>query len=126
MLVRQRKAKVEIQYSRITSKSGNPIARRAIDSVFESASSVWRGIGSIPDSGLVIRKSFSAFNAEKKFGIKSRRGKEPAGCRCGDVLKGICIPTECRLFGKICNPDHPVGACMVSTEGACAAYYKYR
>jgi len=125
MLLRQNKPKVEIQYSRITSRSGNPVARRAIDTVFEDASSVWRGIGRISDSGLVIRKSFSSFDAEKKFGIKVKRAKEPADCRCGDILKGVCIPTECRLFGKICDPDHPVGACMVSTEGACAAYYKY-
>jgi hydrogenase expression/formation protein HypD len=126
MLVRQKNAKVEIQYSRITSKSGNPIARRAIESVFENAPSIWRGIGSIHDSGLAIRKKFSQFDAEKKFGIKINRAKEPVGCRCGDVLKGLCIPTECRFFGKRCVPDHPVGACMVSMEGACAAYYKYR
>ena len=125
MLVRQKTPKVEIQYSRITSKSGNPVARRAIGRVFESASSVWRGIGDISGSGLAIRKNFSPFDAEKKFNIKIKRGGEPVGCRCGDVLKGACVPTECRFFGKRCIPDHPVGACMVSTEGACAAYYKY-
>ena len=125
MLVRQKKPKVEIQYSRITSRAGNPVARRAMERVFESAPSVWRGIGRIPGSGLAIRKDFSQFDAGKKFDIKAGRGREPAGCRCGEVLKGVSIPTECPLFGKRCVPDHPVGACMVSTEGACAAYYKY-
>jgi len=126
MLIRQKSPKVEIQYKRIASGGGNPKARASIYKVFEKCGSVWRGIGKVADSGLKIKKSCRDFDAEVKFHPKVRPPKENAACRCGDVLKGLISPTECALFARACTPEHPVGACMVSGEGACAAYYKYR
>lgn len=126
MLIAQRSPKVEIQYKRIASADGNPKARASMYKVFRKCDSVWRGIGKVADSGLKIKKSYSDFDAESKFNLKVPPPKENKRCRCGDVLKGLIFPTECVLFGKTCTPEHPVGACMVSGEGACAAYYKYR
>jgi hydrogenase expression/formation protein HypD len=93
--------------------------------VFEETASEWRGIGNISRSGLRIRRKYSDFDAEEKFGIKIKAPRENRACICGEVLKGIKTPLGCRLFGKLCTPEHPVGSCMVSSEGACAAYYKY-
>ena len=125
MLVRQKYPTVEIQYARVIEKNGNPLARKAMDKVFEKVSSEWRGIGAIANSGLKIKKAFSRFDAESKFDIEVRPSKENSSCVCGDVLKGVKTPLDCKLFGKACTYDNPVGACMVSSEGACAAYYKY-
>ena len=126
MLIEQRSPKIEIQYTRIINKEGNVLAKKSIKKVFKEATSVWRGIGEIKNSGLKIRKEFSEFDAESKFKLKIKRSRDNSSCICGDVIKGISMPPECKLFGRACSPEHPVGACMVSTEGACAAYYKYR
>lgn len=125
MLLKQRKPQVEIQYTRLVKPGGNPTARKIMREVFEETDSTWRGIGGIKKSGLRIRKKYSAFDAEANFEVKVRESKENALCICGDVLKGIREPEECALFAGSCKPEHPVGACMVSSEGACAAWYKY-
>jgi len=103
---------------------GNKIALKKLKKVFSIVNSNWRGIGNIPQSGLEIRNEYSQFNA-RKFKITVEETKEFAGCRCGEVLRGIITPIECPLFKKVCTPEDPKGACMVSSEGTCAAYYKY-
>jgi len=125
MLIKQKTPKVEIQYKRIVESSGNRLAEKAIERVFEKAASDWRGIGVVKGSGLKVRKGFAPFDAERKFRVAVPRARENKGCICGDVLKGAATPPECRLFGHSCSPEHPIGACMVSSEGTCAAYYKY-
>lgn len=126
MLIKQKMPKVELQYTRIITKSGNRLAEKAIEKVFQKTSSSWRGIGKVKDSGLKIKDSYSDFDAEKIFNIRIRPPIENKGCLCGKVIMGLAIPPECGLFAKVCKPDSPVGACMVSSEGTCAAYYKYR
>ncbi|MCX5679453.1 MAG: hydrogenase formation protein HypD [Candidatus Omnitrophica bacterium] len=126
ILIKQSPAKVEIQYKRIAAPGGNPKARVCIYKVFEKCDSVWRGIGRVADSGLKIKKAYADLDAEVKFHPRVRPPKEDKRCRCGDVLRGLIAPTECMLFGKACTSQHPIGACMVSSEGTCAAYYKYR
>ncbi|MEW6101669.1 MAG: hydrogenase formation protein HypD [Candidatus Omnitrophota bacterium] len=121
--------RVDNQYSRVVKNSGNPTAREIMYSVFKEAAVFWRGLGELPKSGLVIRNEFSRFDAEKEFCLKQngRRALErKTKCRCGDILKGIIIPSECSLFAKACTPDNPVGPCMVSGEGACNAHYRYQ
>lgn len=125
MLLEQDTPKVEIQYTRIINKAGNRLAKNSIKKVFEQNYSQWRGIGNIRKSGLKIRSRFAGFDAELKFKPKIAKPRENKACICGDVIKGMRTPLECKLFGKLCNPEHPVGACMVSTEGTCAAYYRY-
>ncbi len=128
MLVRQVEAgdaRAEIQYARAVSSQGNPAALRLMDEVFEPCDSIWRGLGAIPRSGLAVRSRFSAHDAGSRFDLQVPPAREPAGCRCADVLKGALRPPECPLFRTICTPRTPVGACMVSSEGTCAAYYKY-
>jgi hydrogenase expression/formation protein HypD len=125
MLVNQEKPRVEVQYKRIVTPAGNRLARKLTDMVFEKCPSVWRGMGEVKDSGLKIRREFSGFDASLKFKVKTARAHENKACICSMVLKGVQTPLECRLFGKRCTPDNPVGACMVSAEGTCAAYYKY-
>jgi hydrogenase expression/formation protein HypD len=122
--IEEREAKVEIQYKRVVKPEGNKIALEKLNKVFEVVDSNWRGIGIIPKSGLEIRNEYNQYNA-RKFKVKIEETKEFAGCRCGEVLRGIIIPPECPLFRKICTPEDPKGACMVSSEGTCAAYYKY-
>jgi len=125
MLACQREPKVEVQYKRVIGKRGNVLAQKVMARVFDKCDAVWRGIGKVRQSGFRIRREFSFFDAEERFGPKVRPAKEPRRCLCGAVLKGVKAPPECRLFGKECSPGHPVGACMVSSEGTCAAYYKY-
>lgn len=128
MLIKQieeNREEIEIQYKRVVTWEGNTKAQRILAQVFEICDSNWRGIGQIPMSGLRLRREFSGFDAEKRFGLEAGRDEEPYGCACGEVLKGILTPDQCRLFGKICTPETPVGPCMVSFEGTCAAYYKY-
>jgi hydrogenase expression/formation protein HypD len=112
-------------YPRVVTAEGNVKARTAIDTVFEVGDDDWRGIGRLPQSGLKIRKNFEEFDAALKYGITIKPGAMPAGCACGDVLKGKIRPDQCPLFAKGCTPEHPVGPCMVSSEGSCAAYFKY-
>lgn len=113
------------EYSRFVRNEGNPLALEKMYEVFEAADTVWRGLGTIPGSGLAVRSKYEAFDAWKVFGLSNDAGKEPKGCLCGEVLKGRVIPVKCGLFGKACTPESPVGACMVSSEGTCAAYYRY-
>jgi hydrogenase expression/formation protein HypD len=112
-------------YPRAVSSEGNPKARQLTEMVFEVCDAPWRGIGVIADSGLRIRKEFEIFDAKKQFNIQVPESQPPKGCACGDILTGKIIPPECPLYKKVCTPMDPVGPCMVSTEGTCAAYYKY-
>ena len=96
-----------------------------LETIFEPADADWRGIGVIPGSGLELRSAYHHRDALRRFGITVRSIEKPSACQCGEVLKGVKIPTDCRLFGTACTPERPVGPCMVSTEGSCAAYFKY-
>jgi len=118
-------ALVENAYPRAVSREGNRKAIEVIDRVFEPVDAEWRGIGTIPLSGLKLREKFKRFDALDRFEVELTATPEPRGCRCGDVLKGLLLPPECPLFGKRCTPVTPVGPCMVSSEGSCAAYHKY-
>ena len=118
-------ASVENQYARVVRSEGNPVAQARIAKYLEPVDASWRGLGVIPASGLGLRPEFAAYDAEKKLGVPVRPGRLHPGCLCGEVIKGKLRPTSCPLFGKACNPDHPVGPCMVSAEGTCAAYFKY-
>ena len=128
MLVRQielNKPQVEVQYRRAVTANGNPGAKKIVSEVFEPREDWWRGLGILKGSGLGIKSAFAGYDAEKQIEVEVEDTIEPKGCICGEVLKGIKIPTECRLFGKTCTPSGPVGACMVSNEGACQAFYRY-
>ena len=115
----------EIEYKRAVTKEGNIEARRVLDSVFEVKDSDWRGLGMIKESGLKLKDKYRQFDAEKEFKVKLPKAILPKGCICGEVLQGIKGPRDCKLFGKVCTPRKPVGPCMVSSEGTCAAYYRY-
>lgn len=119
------RADIEIAYSRGVMQEGNPTALAAIDEVFETVPANWRGIGEIPGSGYKIRDEFADFDAMRRLAPEVEPTVEHAGCRCGDVLRGIITPADCPLFRKACSPENPIGPCMVSSEGACAAYYRY-
>jgi hydrogenase expression/formation protein HypD len=128
MLLLQKKrgaASVENEYARVATAAGNRKALGVISKVFEPGDIAWRGIGVLPGTGLRIREDFSAFDAQVKFGIEVPAESEKTACRCGDVLKGKITPPQCPLFGKACTPEEPYGPCMVSSEGSCAAYFKY-
>lgn len=125
MVIRQKKPALQVQYNRVISRNGNPLARKSIYDVFEKTASAWRGIGNVKGSGLKIRNDYKEFDAEFKFRPHVKTAKNNAKCLCGHVLKGLKTPLDCRLFAKKCTPASPVGACMVSSEGTCAAYYKY-
>jgi len=129
MLVRQLeagRAEVENQYARSVTRAGNEAARRRMFEVFEVGDRKWRGIGEIPGSGYRLRPEYSAFDAERVFGVETRTVAEPAECIAAQVLQGLAKPVDCPAFGTRCTPDSPLGAPMVSNEGACAAYYLYR
>jgi hydrogenase expression/formation protein HypD len=117
--------KVENTYQRVVNWEGNHRAAKMVDEIFEPADMEWRGLGVIHGSGLAIRKKYAEFNAEERLDITLPAAQEAKGCRCGEILKGISIPTECPLFNTRCTPRNPIGPCMVSSEGTCAAYYKY-
>ncbi|WP_373499187.1 hydrogenase formation protein HypD [Desulfococcus sp.] len=116
---------LENAYPRAVTAGGNRKAQALMASVFTPADAVWRGMGRIPESGLALRDGFEAFDARRIFGITLKDAPAPAGCLCGEVITGRSTPPECRLFRKACTPAHPVGPCMVSSEGTCAAYYRY-
>jgi len=118
-------AKVEIQYRRAVSPEGNLKARAVLGEVFEPCDSVWRGFGLLPRSGLQIVASYGEFDAGQRYEISPVKAREPEGCLCGSILRGLSRPSDCSLFRRMCTPENPVGACMVSSEGTCAAYYKY-
>lgn len=119
------RADVEIQYKRAVKEEGNQKAVSLINEYFEPCDANWRGIGTIPHSGLKLRDKVNRWDVKRIFDIDLPDSREPKSCLCGQVLRGVKIPTDCSLFGKVCTPEHPVGACMVSTEGSCAAYFKY-
>lgn len=128
MLVRQLhegRAEIEIAYARGVMPEGNPVALAAIDEVFETCTATWRGLGDIPGSGYRIRDEFANFDAVRRFEPDVEPTRDPKGCRCGDVLRARIAPNECPLFRTVCTPENPVGPCMVSSEGSCAAYYRY-
>lgn len=119
------RAEIEIAYARGVMPEGNPHAVAAINEVFETCTATWRGLGDIPGSGYRLRDQFAQFDAVRRFQPEIEPTVEPRGCRCGDVLRGIMAPSECPLFRKACTPENPIGPCMVSSEGSCAAYYRY-
>ena len=120
------RAEVENQYTRAVRREGNQPAQELIRKVFKVVPRKWRGVGEIPQSGLGLSDAYAAFDAEKKFGVADHHVEEPAECLSGLVLQGQIKPHECPAFGTQCTPEHPLGATMVSSEGACAAYYRYR
>ena len=119
------RADIEIAYARGVMPQGNPVAMAAIDEVFETCTATWRGMGEIPGSGYRIRPEYAQFDAVRRFSPSVEPTIEPKGCRCGDVLRARMAPNECPLFRKVCTPENPVGPCMVSSEGSCAAYFRY-
>jgi len=120
------RAEVENQYSRSVRQEGNRPAQQLIREVFQVVPRKWRGVGEIPQSGLSLSPAYATFDAERKFGVAELRVEEPSECLSGLVLQGKIKPHECPAFGNRCTPEHPLGATMVSSEGACAAYYRYR
>jgi len=129
MLVRQiadGRAEVENEYTRVVREHGNERALAAIEQTMELRSSFeWRGLGSIADSGLRLREEFAPWDAERRFEVPGKSVPDHKACQCGQVLRGVVKPWECKVFGTACTPEHPIGTCMVSAEGACAAYYNY-
>jgi hydrogenase expression/formation protein HypD len=123
--VEKRESKVEIAYRRGVTPEGNLQALKIVEQVFEPCAAKWRGMGEIPNSGLRLRREFAQYDAEVAFDIKTEPAVEPKGCLCGEVLRGVKTPLDCRLFHKVCTPENPVGPCMVSSEGSCSAYYLY-
>ncbi len=112
-------------YRRSVTEEGNRPAQEAMGHVFQVVEASWRGFGPIPASGLDLRPEYAPFDARRAFPVEIAPAREPPGCRCGEVLRGVLFPTECPLFGRACTPQNPVGPCMVSAEGACAAYYRF-
>lgn len=120
------RARVENQYARVVRKDGNPAARKLLDSVFSVRDTFeWRGMGWLDHSGLAISEEYAEFDAERRFTIPGTRIEDPVACECGSVLTGNIKPWQCKVFGTACTPDTPIGTCMVSPEGACAAYYNF-
>ena len=119
-------AKIQNAYPRAVRPEGNPIARRILNDCFEPDTAGWRGLGEIPASGFALREEFRDFDAKRRFQIRPAEAAPATGCRCGDVITGKLRPGQCPLFGKACTPEDPVGPCMVSSEGACAAAFKYQ
>ncbi len=112
-------------YPRVVRPEGNPAGQAVMEEVMEPCDSEWRGLGVIPDSGLNLREAYREFDARLKYELPEIHGQPNPACRCGEVLQGKCRPVDCSLFGKVCTPQHPVGACMVSNEGSCSAYFSY-
>lgn len=116
---------LENQYTRIVKPEGNPVARQVLADVYQPVDTAWRGIGLIPGSGLGVNERYRRFDALANIPVQVEETTEHAGCRCGEVLRGVARPCDCPLFGSACVPEKPVGSCMVSVEGTCAAWYKY-
>lgn len=123
--IKEKEAEVEIEYFRAVRPEGNKIAQKLISEVFEVTDVEWRGLGVIPQSGLKLRARFSNFDAEREFQPKVGKARRNRECICGEVLRGVKKPVDCTLYARICTPEKPYGPCMVSSEGTCAAYYKY-
>jgi len=130
MLVRQvneGRNEVENQYGRAVRSAGNERAKADVAAVFELRKSFeWRGLGVVPYSALRIKRQYGAFDAERRFGLEYVPARDNPGCQCGAVLRGLKQPTDCKLFGTVCTPENPMGSCMVSAEGACAAHWTYK
>jgi len=124
--VEQGRSEVEIQYKRGVRPEGNLKAQAMLEQVFEPEDSNWRGIGIVPGTGLKLKSKFAQFDALMRYPLEIPEPREPAGCICGQILRGSASPAQCKLFGKACTPDSPVGACMVSSEGACQAHYRWK
>ena len=127
--IAEKAPKVENEYKRAVGKKGNVLAQEILDRCFVPSAELWRGLGRIDKSGLTIKEELAAYDARRKFGIVIDYEKSDgaqSGCRCGDVISGRISSSDCPLFGKVCTPEDPVGPCMVSSEGACAAAYKYQ
>jgi hydrogenase expression/formation protein HypD len=129
MLVRQvndGRAQVENEFTRAVTRAGNLKAQQLVRDVFELRRSFeWRGLGEVPYSALAIRSQFAAYDAERKFALETKKVADNKACECGAILRGVRHPRDCKIFGTVCTPDNPVGSCMVSSEGACAAHYTY-
>jgi hydrogenase expression/formation protein HypD len=129
MLVRQvngGRCEVENEFTRAVVRHGNPAAQAVMEEVFERRESFeWRGLGEVPASALRVRAAYGQFDAERRYGLAYRPVPDHRQCECGAILRGVRRPTDCRLFGTVCTPDSPMGSCMVSSEGACAAHYSY-
>ena len=120
------RCEVENQYSRVVKQGGNRVALEAMSKVFEVRDEFeWRGLGEISESGLKITDAYACFDAEIKFCVPNQKVADAKACQCGEILKGVLKPWQCKVFGTACTPENPIGTCMVSSEGACAAYYKY-
>ena len=124
-MLEQGRAEVAIQYARGAAAQGNPKARQVMMDIFKPVDAPWRGLGPIPESGLGLREKYSRFDAAVKFDLTVPPAPEPPGCLCGEVLRGVAKPPDCKLYKKACSPDKPVGPCMVSSEGTCAAYFRF-
>lgn len=123
---REGRCEVENEYGRVVRAGGNPVALALLDEVFTLRPSFeWRGLGSLADSALTLRPELAAWDAEARFALPGARAADPRACQCGEVLRGALKPWECKVFGTACTPETPIGTCMVSSEGACAAYYNY-
>jgi hydrogenase expression/formation protein HypD len=117
---------VENEFSRAVTREGNRAAQQAVQRVFELRERFeWRGLGEVPYSALRLRAEFAAFDAERRFGLAYAPVPDHKQCECGAILRGVKHPRDCKLFGNVCTPENPVGSCMVSSEGACAAHYAY-
>jgi hydrogenase expression/formation protein HypD len=129
MLVRQvndGRAEVENEFSRAVTRDGNLKAQALVSEVFELRRAFeWRGLGQVPYSALRIREAFADFDAEKRFALQTKSVPDNKACECGAILRGVKHPRDCKVFGTVCTPENPIGSCMVSSEGACAAYYSY-
>ena len=121
----RKQPRLENEYTRAVSQSGNLLAQKILNQCFEPRFDVWRGLGGIEASGLGLREELKEFDAERRFRIKYASSEPPTACRCGEVITGRLSPERCPMFGKVCTPEDPVGPCMVSSEGACAAAWKY-
>ncbi len=124
--IEEGRAEVDNAYSRTVTAEGNTAAQAVLQQVFYVGEAQWRGFGPIPASGLFLRDEYAAFDAARTFPVEVEPARENPACRCGEILRGVIRPTECPLFGRVCTPSNPVGPCMVSAEGACAAYYQYK
>ena len=124
-MVEEGRPAVANSYARSVTRQGNPAALAVLERVFETGAADWRGLGVVPASGLSLRPEFADFDASRRYAVDPGPVREHKGCLCGDVLRGTVLPPECPLFGQVCTPVRPVGPCMVSAEGACAAYYQF-
>jgi hydrogenase expression/formation protein HypD len=124
--LRAQTARIEIAYKRGVMAKGNPLARAAIAEVFAPSDAIWRGLGALPASGYAMREAYAHYDATRRYVLNAEKTAEPAGCRCGDILRGVLSPNLCPLFARACTPQNPLGPCMVSSEGSCAAYYCYQ